>query len=404
MFFFILASLLLAAVAVGVVALVLQTFAVAVHVRDRKPLPKTCPPISILKPLCGADDRLEENLECFANLDYPNYEVVLGLKDSTDSAYPVALAALKKWPQKFRLEMQHGEPGYNPKVNQLVTLEAAARHDILVVSDSNTQVDRDYLLGIAQAFEDTTVACVTHPVVGKFEKAMGSRMDNLHLCCCLAGGQISAKRIAGKDIVIGKSMAFRRSDLEAMGGFYAMRNYLAEDYVIGRWVKQKLKNKRVVVALGRVLNVSENKDISSFYKRYERWAIIQRTAVTMITNVGQICMNPVPLVTLALMLYPASWMLAVWAFVVALRFTVDLTTSSLLRQQAPMLQDVAAIFLKDFVTFYCWCKALVNDTVNWRGNTLRVVAGSRLVPLEGARGSDDYNDGPEDTHPAAGSA
>lgn len=401
----ILSTPFLIAAAIGVAALILQTGTVLLYAPRRTPLPKSFPGISVLKPLCGADDRLEENLKVFAELDYPNYEVVLGLKDINDAAYPIAIAATQKWPGKFRLEMQRSEPGFNPKVNQLITLQEASRYDILVVSDSNTQVDKDYLTSIAYAFEDERVAAVTHPVVGKFEKKLGARLDNLHLTCCVGAGQISAKLLAGKDVVIGKSLAFKRADLEAMGGFYAMRNYLAEDFIIGRWVKEKLTNKRVALAIGRVINVSENKDISDFFTRHKRWGIVQRTAVSMITNIGQICMNPVPLLTVALLLNPNKYIAAFWLVALGVRLTADLTSSSLLRRQPPELIDVLAIVLKDFFTFSTWCRALVVSTVVWRGNTLRVLPGSRLVPVNG-RGNppDDGFEEPEDTHPAAGAA
>ena len=87
------------------------------------------PGISILKPLCGVDDDLEANLAQFASLDYPRYEVLLGVKDTRDPAYAVARAAVARWPQVMRLVLQEGEPGLNPKVNQLVTLSSEARYD-----------------------------------------------------------------------------------------------------------------------------------------------------------------------------------------------------------------------------------------------------------------------------------
>ncbi len=84
------------------------------------------PAISILKPLCGLDDGLKRNLTTFAHLDYPEYEVVLGVRDVRDPAWKVARAAARRWPGRFRAVVQRGEPGLNPKVNQLVTLARAA--------------------------------------------------------------------------------------------------------------------------------------------------------------------------------------------------------------------------------------------------------------------------------------
>ncbi|WP_233610104.1 glycosyltransferase [Corallococcus sp. AB049A] len=97
------------------------------------------------------------------------------------------------------------------------------------------------------AFEDPSVGCVTHPVAGLGEKTFGSLLDNLHLSSSAAAGMIAAKHVADRDIVVGKSMALRREDVEALGGFFSVKDVLAEDYVIGQWVTRKL-GKRVVLA------------------------------------------------------------------------------------------------------------------------------------------------------------
>ncbi len=148
---------LLTLAALGTFALGVQLFFVLRHrwisPRVQAPVSGGGPVgISILKPLCGVDDDLEANLARFATLGYPEYEVVLGVKDTRDPAYAVAREAVARWPHVMRLELQHGEPGLNPKVYQLITLAASARHVILVISDSNTRVGPDYLEVIARTF------------------------------------------------------------------------------------------------------------------------------------------------------------------------------------------------------------------------------------------------------------
>jgi ceramide glucosyltransferase len=136
-----LSVLLFVAAAVGSFTIALQLYFVRRFMLRPLPRPSRTPAISILKPLCGVDDSLEENLRSFAALDYPDYEVVLGLESATDRAWPIARAIVARWPRRFRIAFQQGAPGYNPKVNQLITLAREARHDILVVSDSNVRVD-----------------------------------------------------------------------------------------------------------------------------------------------------------------------------------------------------------------------------------------------------------------------
>ena len=172
--------------AIGLVALSLQLLLVVWHRRRRRVDDRLdFVPVSILKPLCGRDDDLDENLRAFGELEYPSYEVLLGLRDANDAALQSALRAVRRRPDRFRLVFQKGEPGYNPKVNQLATLEREARFDILVVSDSNVRVGRDYLHSITSALSDPRVGCVTHPITGSGERRWGSLLDNLHLSAAI---------------------------------------------------------------------------------------------------------------------------------------------------------------------------------------------------------------------------
>src|SRR5262245_20595492 len=122
---FLLSVILFAAAALGFVLLALQLWGVSRHLRAGLPAAPLEPPVSILKPLCGLDDELEENLESFAKLDYPCYEVLLGVRNRKDNAYPLARKMARRHPRRMRVVIQRGQPGLNPKVNQLITLAAA---------------------------------------------------------------------------------------------------------------------------------------------------------------------------------------------------------------------------------------------------------------------------------------
>ena len=255
-----LVALTLAAAAVlGLVVAWGQVAALWIHLRGPRRVPTRRPAISILKPLCGLDDRLAGNLLSFADLPYPSYEVLLGVRSANDAAYALAWMCARRWPHRFRVVMQQGEPGLNPKVNQLVTLARHARHDILVVSDSNIRVQPDYLDDIAAHLEDPSVGLVTHPLVGDGEAESDARLgaiaDNLHLTGVITPGVVAAKLLAHKDYVIGKSMAMRRADLEALGGFEAVKNVLAEDFVLGRAVDRTAGQARGAGPLDREVRV-----------------------------------------------------------------------------------------------------------------------------------------------------
>jgi ceramide glucosyltransferase len=375
---------LLAAASVGIVALAVQLVHVLRH-RRAPALPRsgaeTPPGISILKPLCGVDDDLEANLAQFASLDYPRYEVLLGVKDIRDPAYAVARAAVARWPRVMRLVLQEGEPGLNPKVNQLVTLASEARYDLWVISDSNVRVAPGYLDEIAEGFEDPEVGCVTHPIGGIGEQTLGSLLDNLHLASSAAAGVIAAKRLADKDIVVGKSMALRREDVEALGGFFSVKDVLAEDFVIGQWVTRRL-GKRVLVARTPVFNVSLKKCVGAFFKRYLRWSVIHHSSVGTGTYLAQGLLNPVPLALLGALLEPGVATFAAVAAVALTKAAIDVTVFRLMRPERVSWRSVPAVLLKDALLFVAWCNGLFSRTVDWRGNRLRVLPGTRLAPVE----------------------
>jgi ceramide glucosyltransferase len=339
--------------------------------------------ISILKPLCGLDDELAANLEHFATLRYPHYEVVLGVRDTGDAAWPIAVAAARRWPARVRVVLQRGEPGLNPKVNQLVTLAAAARHDVLVVSDSNVRVDDDYLWEIAALLDDAAVGLVTHPVVGVGESRLGSLMDNLHLAGSVGAGMIGAKNVAGKDIVVGKSMALRRRDLDALGGFAAVADVLAEDYVMGKMVGTDLR-KRVVVGRRPVENVSRDRSVREFYHRYRRWAVIHRQAVGGPIYTAQILLNPTAVALCAFALHPSAATLGGLGTLGAIKIVYDMAALRIMRGGVPW-RALWASPLKDLVLAAAWIHGLTRREIVWRGNRLRVLAGTRLSRNHEAR-------------------
>lgn len=374
-----LSGTLFALAAVGLAAAVVQALALRAHLRGADPAPRGTPLVSILKPLCGVDDDLEANLASFAALDYPRYEVLLGVRTRRDPAHAVARAAAARWPGRFRVLLQRGEPGANPKVNQLVTLAAEASGDVLVVSDSNVRVHASYLSEIAALLEDPRVGLVTHAIAGVGEERLGSLLDNLHLAGAIAPGVVAAQRLAGREVVVGKSMAFRSADLAALGGFLAVKDVLAEDYVLGLLVGERL-GKRVAISRRAVENVSRRRGVGHFLSRYARWAVLQRQAVGPAVYAAQALMNPVLLATSGFLVAPGAESLAALAGTCGTKIAVDAAAARALRPGGFRLRQLAAIPAKDLLFGAAWAYGLVRDEVSWRGNRLRVLRGTRIAP------------------------
>ena len=260
----------------------------------------------------------------------------------------------------------------------MVTLAAAARYEIVVVSDSNVRVDGEYLSEIAATLEDATVGLVTHPVVGVGELRLGSLLDNLHLAGSVAAGMVGAKRVAKKDIVVGKSMALRRADLHRLGGFAAVADVLAEDYVMGKLIPARL-GKRVVMAHRAVENVSSDRSVGDFYLRYRRWAVIHRKAVGSRVYAAQILLNPSMVALLAVALHPCAAGLGGLGAIGVLKMSYDLAALRLFRTQPVGLSAMGASLLKDAVLAAAWLHGLTRSEIEWRGNRLRVLPGTRLA-------------------------
>jgi ceramide glucosyltransferase len=274
--------------------------------------------------------------------------------------------------------VQAGSPGLNPKVNQLIGLAAAARHEILVVSDSNVRVESDYLEEIAALFEDRRVGIVTHAIAGAGEERLGSLLDNLHMAAYVSPGVLAARKVAGKDIVVGKSMALRRADLERLGGFAVVKDVLAEDYVLGLLVTQRL-GLRVAVASRPIWNLSRDRSLRDFVHRYQRWSVIHRQAVAPLTYGAQALLNPMPLALAAALAAPSPVSFATFGALYAAKIAIDNLCARRLRSRGFGLRAVVAVPLKDLLLTWAWARAYLLDHVDWRGNRLRVTRGTRLL-------------------------
>lgn len=353
------------------------------HVRGPVRSPAVRPPISILKPLCGLDDRLLQNLATFAELPYPNYEVVLGVRDMSDAAYETAIAVTRRWPRRFRVVVQSGEPGLNPKVNQLMTLVRAARNEIIVISDSNTRVPPGYLDEIAAYLQDPSVGLVTHPIAGEGDEQCGARLgsalDNMHMSGGITPGLTAAKILCGKDYVVGKSMAMRCTDLRAIGGFGVVKDVLAEDFVLGRLIPEKL-GKRVVLARSVVRCVSLRRSTRAFVKRYARWSVMQHQCAGSAAYWGLLLLNPVLLATVALALSPSVITAAIWLACAVGRIALDGAAGRVLRGRSFAAWALAWAPIKDLLVAGAWFYGLTNHTIEWRSNRLTVLRGSVLSP------------------------
>jgi ceramide glucosyltransferase len=244
----------------------------------RRPLPVAPeqPPVSLLKPLHGAELGLYENLRSFVEQDYPTQQIVLGVNDGKDGALPVAKAFIEKMPAAD-IALVVGAPvrGSNLKVANLENMFPAARHDVLVISDSDMRVDRRYLGAVTAPLRDPSTGLVTCLYQGVSTGGMWSELGALHINFGFLPSALVAAALGIERGCFGATIALRRETLERIGGFVPLRDELADDQRIG----QAVRALGLTVALCRYLvktRVSEP-SFAGLWRHELRWARTVRT-------------------------------------------------------------------------------------------------------------------------------
>jgi ceramide glucosyltransferase len=324
------------------------------------------PAVTVLKPLAGADDELERNLETFFHQRYPRYEIVFGVAGASDPAAEVARRLIARHPGvAARLVVHDGRRGLNPKVANLRAILAAGTNDVVVISDSNIAVGEGYLESMVRPLGGK-VGLVMSLFAGTGERTLGARLESLHLC------GVIASTIAASRVVVGKSLLFRRSLFEALGGMESLASVLAEDYVMGRMFTAA--GYEVALADEVVRNVNVRASVWTFVRRQARWGLM-RSRLKPLVYPFEPLVCPIAVGLLAAVLDGALWPL-LWA--AALTLVRDGGAWLRLRGLRGLGAALVLGVPKDLLILGAWIAAPWKRHVTWRGHRLRVSAGSRL--------------------------
>ncbi len=342
------------------------------------------PRLSILKPLSGLDDGLEENLASFAGLAGISFELIGSVARADDPAADAFLRVARRFSRApFRLVVGEGHPDRiaNAKVDRLVAAARYARGDVFLVSDSNVRVSPSDVARTIALLDDPAVGCVSNLFVGEGAADFGARVEALHLLTFVVPGNLLAA-FGGVPCVVGKSMALRRRVHDEVGGFAAFGDVLAEDQAIGLAVRAA--GYRVVLSPVVVRNFVQKRTLTRALERQVRWGKI-RYSFSKGTFASELLMNPFVLALAAFLVSAASAR-------TALRETgVLLAGAALLRVlQAAALDEatgrrlgLAAALLtpvKDLLQLVTQVVPFFSREVAWHGRRARVGPGTRLLP------------------------
>jgi ceramide glucosyltransferase len=354
-----LAWVLLALVAGSLVYCVLVLVAATKYLAVHPPALPSPYPLSVLKPCAGLDEGLEENLRGFFEQDYPSFEILFAVRSAEDGAVSVIQRLRGEYPGIPSRLIVTGEPPYpNAKVYSLDKMTRAACHDVLVMSDSDIRVTPSFLSVMAAEFYDPYVGVSTCPYRAVAGASFWTRLEAVGMNTEFLSGVLVARMLEGMKFALGPTLTARRQVLEQIGGWDYLKDFLAEDFVLG--------NRAAESGFGVILSsyVIEHRigsqPLRQNFAHRLRWNRSTRRSRPA-GYIGELFTNPLPLALLLVAVRPTWWPVLAVTFV--LRMVVAYVTA------VRVLGDRVSLLtpLQDLLSFAFWIAGFFGNTILWRG-------------------------------------
>ncbi|MGQ9801406.1 MAG: glycosyltransferase [Candidatus Saccharicenans sp.] len=332
------------------------------------------PWVSILKPVKGIDDDLEANLESFYRLDYPVYEILFAVDDWQSREVEIIRKVAERHPKiSTRILATGHHPKDNPKIHKLTCLEGESRGGLLWVTDANVRVEPDTLRRLVDEYKVSGARFIFSPILGTASQTFASLMENSSLNFFTSGNIITIWKVFSQPIVVGKSMLIDRAALKTLGGFKYFKDYLAEDYLIGKAFIDS--GFRVSTDYTWVANINQRVTIKSFYKRMARWARL-RYQLHRPAYLSEILLNPMVMAIASLPLVGSGfWWVVPLAtglkiFLEYLNF-ISVNAQDRRRWQNHLLFPLMVV-AKDMIFLAVYLTPFFSSEVDWRGGRIKV--------------------------------
>ncbi len=331
------------------------------HLRNRPVQPTaSSAPVSILKPLSGLDDGLHENLRGFFVQEYAKFEILLAVRHNWDPAVAVVRELMAEFPGVDAKLIVTGEAPYaNAKVFSLKCMLDEAKYPLVAMSDSDIRVGPDFCHKIAAEFEDTRLDLVTCPYRAIAGSSFWSRLEALGMNTDFHAGVFTAVLLEGAKFAVGPTIVARRRVLDALGGIEQVKDYLAEDFMLGKIAAERgfgvhLSSYVIEHRIG-------SEPMRKNFAHRLRWARSTRRSRPA-GYVGEFFTHPLPIAVLICLWIPQAWpLLAVTA---VLRAALAwLVSERVLGAKVPWL----LLPLQDVLGLLFWFAGFFGNSIHWRG-------------------------------------
>lgn len=340
--------------------------------RRRRPQSNTAPEgVSILKPIRGADRGFYDAIRSHAVQNYPQFEILFGLRDPADAARPDIERLIAEFPSLDIRLIVCTQDAPNAKVGTLMDLAKEARYPILIVNDSDISVPPRYLREVTGPLADTSVGLVTCLYRAEAH-VWPSRFEALAIATEFAPSTLVAPLFGVSEFGLGSTLAFRRTDLDRIGGFAAIADYLADDYQLGRQLHGLgLRNIISEVVVSTNLSASNWR---SAWQHQLRWA---RT-IRLSRGAGYAGL-PVTFATFWALVAATCglWWLAIP--LLAIRLAMAITCGWFVLRSKDTVQYFYLIPLRDLWGVAIWAAGLFGNAVEWRGRHLRLDPEGKII-------------------------
>lgn len=365
-------TLVLAVLLAGALVYSLLTVIAALrYLAVQPPAFQSAEPVSILKPLAGLDLDLESNLRTFFEQDYTAFEILFAVREDGDPAVAVVGKLQREYPAVASRLLITGEPPYpNAKVFSLDRMMSEAAHDLLVMSDSDIRVTPALLKTIAAEFQDPKLGVATCPYRAVAGFSFWSRLEAIGMNTDFLAGILVARMLEGMRFAVGPTIAARRHALASIGGFDRLKDYLAEDFAMGKFAAEA--GHGVSLSSYVIEHHIGSADLPHTAAHRLRWTRSTRRSRPA-GYLGQVFTMPVPLALLLTAWNPALW--PVLLVTLAIRGMAAWTVSELVLHARIHWMLLP---LEDIIGFCFWIAGFFGNTILWRGRRYSLESDGRF--------------------------